>query len=493
MTRSLEATSLPGNIDKFVEEATKIIGSEHITTNLAMRHSYMARSVMGIRAAVSEAIVKPADTKETQAIVNLCNKYTIPISPYSGGLSGGYAQPLKPEGIILDMVRLNNIIEVDEDSRYVVVEPGVTAGQVWAYFRKHHPEWAPPVPDGAPPRATLIGDALERGFSLVTSKYGPQGRMINGLEVILPRGDIIYTGSWALKGFKPYHPWGPGPDFTGLFLGAQGTMGIITKAAIRIIPHPPYIDLIAYDYDTPEAMQNHSMAVLKKEVGVMVQGGNWWLVPSRKDEREVPKTIEEWRKQKYYIPEWLMNYEIWAHTEKEMENQKEIVEEEAKKIRKAGDKAEAMELNPRAKAVRLTKPNLIAVPYAMHRAGFVFITWYCPWKDCAEISRVSVETMEKFDIPPVQWVASIEQGRQCISMPIITFDSRTEKGYEQAEAWDKYFTKIAHKKGWINYRPNAFIHWPAMRPLMPEYVKMLKELKELWDPNSIMHPGRLAV
>jgi FAD/FMN-containing dehydrogenase len=188
-----------------------------------------------------------------------------------------------------------------------------------------------------------------------------------------------------------------------------------------------------------------------------------------------------------------MNYELWAHTEKEMQSQMDIIEEEAKKIRDTGEKAESMELHPRAKAVRLTKPNLIAVPYAMHRAGFVFITWYCPWKDCAEISRISVETMEKFDIPPVQWVASIEQGRQCISMPIVTFDSRTEKGYEQAEAWDKHFTEIAHKKGWLNYRPNAFIHWPAMKPLMPEYVKMLQELKALWDPNGIMHPGRLEV
>ncbi|MDO8056403.1 MAG: hypothetical protein Q6361_06030, partial [Candidatus Hermodarchaeota archaeon] len=110
-----------------------------------------------------------------------------------------------------------------------------------------------------------------------------------------------------------------------------------------------------------------------------------------------------------------------------------------------------------------------------------------------DVSKLAVETMEKFDIPPVMWVASIEHGRQCIAMPIATFDSRTEKGYQQVEAWDKHFTEIAHKKGWLNYRPNAFIHWPAMKPLMPEYVKMLKELKALWDPNGIMHPGRLDV
>ncbi len=480
-------------MDKLVAEASKLIGDKHVTTNLAFRRSYLARSVMGIRAGIAEAIIKPGNAEEVQGIVKLCNELKVPISPYSGGLSGGYAQPLRDEGIILDLVRLNNIIEVDIDNRYVVVEPGVTSGQVWAYFRKEYPEWAPPVPDGAPPRATLIGDAVERGFSLVTSKYGPQGRMINGLEVILPRGDKIHTGSWAMKGVKPFYPWGPGPDFTGLFLGAQGTMGVITKAAIRIIPHPPHIDLVAWDYDNPEDMTDHTLAVVKKEVGVMVQGGNWWLVPSRKDEREVPTTLEAWRKEKYYIPAWMMNFELWAHTEKELESQHDIIQEEADKLIKQGRSMKPWELHPAAKAGRLKKPNLIAVPYSMHRAGFVFITWYLPFADTAEFSNICVETMEKHDLPPVVWVSSIEQGRQCIGMPIVCFDSRTEAGYEQAEAWDRETTEIFHKKGWLNYRPNAFIHWPAMRPMMPEYVGMLKELKDLWDPNRIMHPGRLDV
>jgi len=476
-----------------VEEAEKLLGSEHVTTNLAIRRGYLARSVMGIRAGVAEAIIKPGTAEEVQEIVKLCNKYKVPISPYSGGLSGGYAQPLRDEGIILDLGRMNRILEVDIDSRYVVVEPGVTSGQVWAYFRKNYPEWAPPIPDGAPPRATLIGDVLERGFSLVTNKYGPQGRMVNGLEVVLPRGDIIYTGSWAMRGVKPFYPWGPGPDFTGLFLGAQGTMGIVTKAAIRIIPHPPYIDLVAYGYDTPEDMQNHTLAVLKKEVGVMVQGGNWWLVPSRRDAREVPTTLEEWRKTKYYVPAYMMNFELWAHTEKEMESQKEIIAQEAQKAKQEGSSLEEWKLHPAAKKVRLTKPNLIAVPYAMHKAGFVFITWYLPFKDTAEFVRLSEQTLMKHDIPPVVWVAGIEQGRQCIGMPIVCFDSRTEEGYEQVERWDREATDIFHKRGWLNYRPNALIHWPAMCKLMPEYVKILRELKQLWDPNGIMHPGRLAV
>jgi FAD/FMN-containing dehydrogenase len=491
--RELEAPCVTVGVDKLVAEATKLLGSEHVTTNLAIRRGYLARSVMGIRAGVAEAVIKPGTTAEVQALVKLCNKYKVPISPYSGGLSGGYAQPLKDEGIIMDMVRFDHILDIDTDARYVVVEPGVTAGQVWAYFRKEHPDYAPPIPDGAPPRATLIGDALERGFSLVTSKYGPQGRMINGLEVVLPRGDIIYTGSWAMKGIKPFYPWGPGPDFTGLFLGAQGTMGIVTKAAIRIIPHPHYIDLVAYDYDTPEDMTTHTLACLRKEVGAMVQGGNWWLVPSRKDAREVPTTLAEWRKTKYYVPAWMMNFELWAHTEKEMESQKAIIAEEAEKAKKAGSTVKDYALIPAAKEVRLTKPNLIAVPYAMHRAGFVFITWYLPFKDTAEFCNLAVKTMEKHDIPPVIWVASIEQGRQCICMPIVCFDSRTEAGYHQVEAWDREATTLFHKKGWMNYRPNALIHWPAMKPLMPEYVGFLKELKHLVDPNGIMHPGRLAV
>jgi glycolate oxidase len=128
---------MSSNVDKLVAAASKLIGDEHVTTNEAFRRSYLARSVMGIRAGIAEAIIKPGNAEEVQGIVKLCNKHKVPISPYAGGLSGGYAQPLRDEGIILDFVRLNNIIEVDLDNRYVVVEPGVTSGQVWAYFRSY--------------------------------------------------------------------------------------------------------------------------------------------------------------------------------------------------------------------------------------------------------------------------------------------------------------------------------------------------------------------
>jgi FAD/FMN-containing dehydrogenase len=94
---------------------------------------------------------------------------------------------------------MNKIVEVNTDARYVIVEPGVRAGEVWAYFKKYYPEWAPPIADGAPPAATIMGDAIERGFSLVTGRYGPQADMVMGMEIVLPTGELIHTGSWALE------------------------------------------------------------------------------------------------------------------------------------------------------------------------------------------------------------------------------------------------------------------------------------------------------
>ncbi|MHC4439828.1 MAG: FAD-binding oxidoreductase, partial [Planctomycetota bacterium] len=162
----------------------------------------------------------------------------------------------------MDMTRMDKM-EVDTENRVMVVEPGVRSGDAWRIFKTKYPDWAPPIPDGAPPAATVLGDAIERGFSLVTGVYGPQADMIMGLEVVLPTGEIFHTGSWALPGAKPFYRWGVGPNPDGLFLGSQGSMGIITKCAIKMIPHPHYKTVVAYKDSVTAAIKTgvHLLAV----------------------------------------------------------------------------------------------------------------------------------------------------------------------------------------------------------------------------------------
>ncbi len=480
-----------------------IVGERYVSDNPALCASYVSKSVMGLESVEPDVVVRPRYVEEVRKILMLANEHRIPVTPMCGGLSGGYACPLiEPGGILLDLGRMNRILEVNTDARYAVVEPGVTTGYAWAYMRKYYPDWCIPIPDGAPPAATVVGDILERGFSLITTRYGPQAEYVMDMEIVLPNGDVVYTGAWALPGAKPFYRWGLGPSFFGAFMGSQGTMGVITKMAVKIFPHPEHKDIIAFGFESPEDLADFTLEVCKKEIGHMVQGGNIWLVPTRLTWEKATKdmiseqflgypTVEFWKK--VGVPEWFMNFEIWGFDEEHLEWQRKTIYKLAEEFRSKGRKVEEWKLAPHQKKTRLTKPNKIAIPYAIYRGSFLFITWYLPWKDVPEILRISEEKMKEYGFPPVLWVAAIEHARQAIFMPIVCFDPTNPDEIERLYEFNRDTTEIFVEKGWINYRPDPFIHAPAMFHRGKAYYEYLKKLKKIFDPNGIMHPGRLCL
>jgi len=145
-------------------------------------------------------VVMPNTPKEVQGILKLANQEKIPIVPMGGGLTlSGLVIPVK-RGIVVDMKRMNKIIEVNELSRFALIEAGVTIGQLLAYLNNNHPDLQPPIPD-APPSATIAGNALIHGSGYLSQKFGDHGSMINGLEVVLPDGEVYKLGSCAVSDY----------------------------------------------------------------------------------------------------------------------------------------------------------------------------------------------------------------------------------------------------------------------------------------------------
>ena len=482
--------------DKDLEAMIGIVGKEYATNNKAITASYLSKSVMGLESQIPDIVVRPKYVEEIRKILLYCSAEKIAVSPISAGLSGGFACPtIKPAGVMLDLGRMDRIIEVDTDNRYVVVEPGVTIGELWAYMHKNYPEWAPPVPDGAPPASTVMGDAIDRGFSLYTSSVGPQGDNFMCGEIVFPNGDIVRTGSWALPFAKPFYKYGLGPDIWSFLMGSQGALGVMTKVAVKIYPHPKFKTVVVWGMSNPEDMQNLTLEIGKQEFGiahntVMVQGGNYPLVMARWPKDKVPHDYEFY--EELGISRWWMNWECWAQTQEELDyvvNRINEMAEDFKKNRaKDPDSVKPQILHPKQIASRLKKPNKIAVPYAFWDAGFLFITFYTPWNECAHFAA-----MKKYGFPEVMWIASIERCRQAICMPIICFDSTKPSDLEKVQEMNRETTEYALKQGWLNYRPDPYIHAPLTYSQAGMYWKYLRTLKKIFDPNMIMHPGRLAL
>ncbi len=212
---------------EIISQLTRIVGKNQITTSpeelLCYSYDGTAKEFL------PEAVVFPTNPSEISKIMELANSALFPVVPRGAGsgMTGG-ALPVTG-GIVLAMSRLNRILEIDEINQIAVVEPGVITGDLrTALARKglYYP------PDPASLKfCTMGGNVAECAGGPSAVKYGVTRDYVLGLEVVLPDGRIIKTGVRTAKGVVGY-------DLTRLFIGSEGTLGVITKITVKIIPLP---------------------------------------------------------------------------------------------------------------------------------------------------------------------------------------------------------------------------------------------------------------
>ena len=178
---------------------------------------------------IPELVLKPETTSEVSQIMSYCYKNSIPLTPSGArtGLSGG-ALPVYG-GVVLSMERFNNIIEIDEKNHQVTTEPGVIT-QVLQEAVREFGLFYPPDP-ASKGSCFIGGNVSENSGGPKAVKYGVTKDYVLNLEMVLPNGEVIWTGANVLKNATGY-------NLTQLIVGSEGTLGIITKIVLRLIPHP---------------------------------------------------------------------------------------------------------------------------------------------------------------------------------------------------------------------------------------------------------------
>ncbi|RLB06591.1 MAG: glycolate oxidase subunit GlcD [Deltaproteobacteria bacterium] len=210
-----------------IKKIRDIVGNKNVLTSREDLVCY-AYDASGIES-LPDIVVFPGSAAEISAIVQLANRFNFPLFPRGAGSGNvGGAVPLGG-GVVIALSCLDKIIEIDVENQYAVVEPGVITGE----FQKavsgkglYYP------PDPASLNFCTIGGNVATGAGGPRAvKYGVTYNYVLGLEVVLPTGEIINTGRKTVKGVVGY-------DLTSLFIGSEGTLGIITKIILRLIPKP---------------------------------------------------------------------------------------------------------------------------------------------------------------------------------------------------------------------------------------------------------------
>ena len=201
-----------------------------------------------------EVVVKPANTNEISEILKIANKENVPVTPIGArtGLSGGALSIYG--GIGLSLERLNKILEIDEKNLQATVEPAV----ITLEFHDACKElglFYPPDPSSW--GSCFIGGNLAYNSGGPKAvKYGVTKDYVLNLEVVLPNGDIIWTGANVLKNSTGY-------NLTQLMVGSEGTLGIITKAVFRLIPYPKHLLTLLVPFTSPEKSCEAASAVFR--------------------------------------------------------------------------------------------------------------------------------------------------------------------------------------------------------------------------------------
>ncbi|MBP2661461.1 MAG: D-lactate dehydrogenase (cytochrome) [Firmicutes bacterium] len=199
-----------------------------------------------------EVVIKPENAEQIAEVVKLANRELIPITPRGGGsgLAAG-AVPLHG-GMVLSLEKMNKILEIDKENLFMVLEPGVTTGEVQKEAKELNLFYAG---DPCSAESSFIGGnvATNAGGNKAI-KYGVTGRHVYGLEVVMPDGEIVVYGGKNVKDVTFY-------DMVHLMVGSEGTLGIITKIWLKLMPLPQYVaDLLVPFPDMQSAIDRDEHA-----------------------------------------------------------------------------------------------------------------------------------------------------------------------------------------------------------------------------------------
>ena len=411
-------------------------------------------------------VVMPETVEEIQRIVRLANKEKVPITPLGGGFTLSALVVPNKGGIVLDMKRMDRIVEVNEINRYAVVESGVTQAALKSYLEKNFPHLQHSTPE-APPTVTVVGNALIQGHGHISPRYGVNSDMINGMEVILPTGEVCTTGSCSVS---PY--WftrGPLPDLSGLFIGWFGTTGIVTKLSIRLYPKPKYREVFAFSADDIDLIPSAIFEVMQLDL--------------LEDFFVIMQEKPEWMNHIFFV------LILSGHFEEELELKKNVYVNLFRKF-KGGGKIQFVEnLHPALRKRFLDVPPLAALAADFRKGGgFEYTGAILPVDKVPEAWRKGIEIAHRYGMI-CSYVHQVLMGNSVMFGFNYSFNRADEEDIEKTRKALDESNRVTFELGGIVWKGEVGAQRLAMERMDPNTTTLIKRVKNLLDPNAIMNPG----
>jgi FAD/FMN-containing dehydrogenase len=454
------------------ESLVNIVGKDYVSNRKEEQYFY-ARDGGLMPPHEPDFVILPRKTEEVKEVVELANRQKVPIVPIGAGLAlTGLVIPQKG-GILLDMKRMDSIIEVNEKARYVIVEGGTTQGALKSYLQKHHPDLRHSIPD-APPVATVVANAVIHGQGRLSHQHGFNSDMVSGLEVVLPTGEVCHIGSCSVS--KYWFSKGPPlPDLSGLFLGWFGTTGIITKLGLKLFPCKKMRDIMLFIADRaeliPDIMLKLSHTEMVEDVTISTQP-----LPLR-----------------YKGTFWIMAY-ITGDTEEELEFKRKMVWDALWGYFEGRDIG-FLSVSPDMKAPLMSMPSKDTTRFAdvSKGGGFQYAGPITPIEKFPIFVQKLEEVAKKYNVFYSSATRLIGSGHCMMFSFSFSFNRANPDEMARAkEALDEC-SRFALEEGGVLWKADLDEQKMLMRKMDPNTLNLMKKIKKVLDPNGIMNPGNWEV
>lgn len=481
------------------EELTGIVGSEWVLDDPETLEAY-SEDMSFVPPRKPECVVKPVATEEVQAIVKWANEKSCPLIPVSSGTPKfrGDTVP-RLGGVVVDLSRMDKVIRVDRRNRVCMIEPGVTFAKLQQEVEKEGLRVTMPLL----PRQTksVLASFLEREPILIPRYHWDISDPLCCLEVVFGSGDLFWTGEaagpgnleeqWAAGGAQKF-PLGPHQvDYHRLIQGAQGTMGIVTWASVKCEILPQIQKLFLVPSQKFEKLISFTYRLLKLDLGdeiLLLNSLN--LASILADE---PNAIEELQAS---LPRWVLIFCI-AGYEKFPEERVAYQEADIMDIaRQFGLEPVGMLAGTRSEEVLEVLRRPSGEPYwkLKPKGGCYDIFFLTTLNQVPRFEKVMRDAAQAMDYPSKNlgiYVQPIVQGTSCHCEFNLTCDPNNSSEIQKVrELFIKASNALMKEEAFFSrpygpwaegaYRQNA------------QYVLALRKVKEIFDPNNIMNPGKLC-
>ena len=449
-----------------VQEELKKIFNGRFSTSESTRANY-ARGEDTYDPILSQAVVFPETNEEVSKILVLCNQHKVPVVPFGTGTSLEGNVVGNEKGITISLEKMNNILEVNVDDFDCRVQACVTKEQLNDYLREDGVFF--PIDPGA--NAAIGGMASTSASGTMAVKYGTMKTVITGLTVVLANGDIIITGGRTKKTSAGY-------NLTNLFIGSEGTLGIITEVQLRLSPIPESIMSAVCHFPTLESAVQTAQQVI--QYGVPIAR----IEMLNKDQMEISINYSQLNNVKA-VPTLFFEF----HGSEASNNENIKIVEEISNDNNGSSFKWAKDLAERNKLWQARWDVYYSVK-ALIDNGRVYSTDVClPISKITECVNYAEEQTKKFGLR-APMVGHLGDGNFHVLLP---FDPAKKETYKKIREFnDLLIKKALELNGTITGEHGVGLHKKEyLLEQHPDNIPVMKSIKRTMDPNNIMNPGKI--